>query len=94
MKQDGGSVKVWRCIVADGTGDSIIIDSKIDQKLYLYILKGSWSKDAEKLAILNRFHFYQDNDSKHEARTVQERLLYNCPKVMETPPQFPDNYLI
>ncbi|GFW17222.1 transposable element Tc1 transposase [Trichonephila clavipes] len=31
-----------------------------------------------------------DNDPKHKAYRVRSWLLYNCPQVMETPPQSPD----
>lgn len=34
--------------------------------------------------------FYQDNDPKHKALDVRLWLMYNCPKVLETPPQSPD----
>ncbi len=41
------------------------------------------------MGILHCFHFYQDNDSKHKARKVQEWLLYNFPKQIQTPAQSP-----
>lgn len=42
------------------------------------------------MGIPNTFNFYQDNDPKYKARIVQEYLLYNCPKVLQPPPQSPD----
>ncbi len=42
------------------------------------------------MGILHCFHFYQDSDPKHKARKVQEWLLYNCPKQIQTPAQWPD----
>ncbi|GFU37095.1 transposable element Tc1 transposase [Trichonephila clavipes] len=35
-------------------------------------------------------YFIQDNDPKHKAYKVRFWLLYNYPRVMETPPQSPD----
>ena len=45
---------------------------------------------VEKLGIKDTIQFYQDNDPKHKAHAVRMWLLYNCPHVLETPPQSPD----
>lgn len=90
VKHGGGSVMVWGCIAAGGTGNLIFIDSKMDQKLYLDVLKRDLRKSAEKFGILDRFHFYQNNYQKHKACTVQKWLLCNCPKVRKILSQFPD----
>ena len=42
------------------------------------------------MGIGKRFKFYQNNDPKHEVRIVQEILVYNCSKVLESPTQSPD----
>lgn len=42
------------------------------------------------MSIEDRFAFYQDKDTKHTAHVVNELLLYNCWKVIETTPQLPD----
>ena len=33
---------------------------------------------------------YEDNDPKHKAYVVRKWLLYNCPGVIDTPPQSPN----
>ncbi|GBN67164.1 hypothetical protein AVEN_73957-1 [Araneus ventricosus] len=54
------------------------------------IQKANLKISAQKLAIQNTFKLYQDNDPKHTDLNVRLRLLYNCPKVIKTPPYSPD----
>ncbi len=58
--------------------------------MYINILRENLHTSAEKMGIRRTFKFYQDNDPKHKAYKTHEWLLYNCPKVLETPPQSPD----
>lgn len=81
---------VWGCMSAAGTGQLCVIDGIMDQTKYLTILKENLMQSAEKLGVRDNFHFYQDNDPKHKAHNVRLWLLYNCPHVLETPPQSPD----
>lgn len=90
VKHGGGSVMVWGCMSAAGVGNLVFIEGNMDKTLYLNILKDNLKQSAEKLGIGNTFQFYQDNDPKHKSYLVREWLLYNCPKVIETPPQSPD----
>ncbi|GFX94356.1 transposable element Tcb1 transposase [Trichonephila clavipes] len=62
----------------------------MDQDVYLDILKTNLPLCVQKLSLGNNWRFYQDNDPKHKAYRVRSWLLYNCPHVMETPPQGPD----
>lgn len=90
IKHGGGSVMVWGCMSAAGVGNLHFIEGNMDQHQYLRILKQNLAESAEKLGIRDTFQFYQDNDPKHKAQNVRLWLLYNCPHVMETPPQSPD----
>lgn len=90
MKQGGGNVIVWGCFSTNGVGTLVFIDGNMNGDMYVAILKENLRQSAEKLGILSSFKFYQDNDPKHKARKTREWLLYNCPKVLETPPQSPD----
>jgi hypothetical protein len=81
---------VWGCMVVNEVRNLVFIDGKMNKYYYLKILRENLKQSAEKLNILNNFQYYQDNDPKHKAYIVREYLLCNCPKVFETPPQFPD----
>ena len=54
------------------------------------IIKDNMKQSSEKMGIKGTFKLYQYNDSKHKAYKVWSWLLYNCPKVIEPPPQSPD----
>jgi len=90
VKHGGGSVMIWGCISSKGVGNLVFIDGIMNQDKYLKILEENLKQSAEKMGIRNTFKLYQDNDPKHKAYKVRSWLLYNCPKVLETPPQSPD----
>lgn len=90
MKHGGGSVMVWACMSAAGTGRLTFIETTMDKFKYLQILKDNLLQSAEDLGIKSDFRFYQDNDPKHKAGIVQSWLIYNCPHLMTPPPQSPD----
>ncbi|CAH2092269.1 unnamed protein product [Euphydryas editha] len=91
VKHGNGKVMVWGCMGATGVGKLVFIDGIINKESYLNILCQNLKNSANKLGILESFKFYQDNDPKHKSRLVQEWLLYNCPKVLHPPAQYPDN---
>lgn len=90
VKHGGGSVMVWGCVTAGGVGNWEFIETKMDKWGYLNILKKNLQSSVQKLGISDTFKFYADNDPKHSSRVCQEWLLYNTPKVIQTPPQSPD----
>ncbi len=91
VKHGGGSVMVWGCFSAGGVGSLEFIEGNMDSTMYVDILKKNLRASATKLGIESTYKFYQDNDPKHKSRFTREWLLYNVPKVLETPPpQSPD----
>ncbi|KAH8336516.1 hypothetical protein KR074_005645, partial [Drosophila pseudoananassae] len=81
------SVIVWGCISSKGVGKLAFIENKMNFQ-YLSILKQNLRQIAEKFGFIvdNKQKFYQDNDPKHKNVTVRTWLLYNCQKVIDTPP--------
>lgn len=90
VKHGGGSVMVWGCMAANGTGNLVFIDGIMDKYKYLNILKQNLKQSAIKLNLLDDFYFQQDNDPKHTAEIVKEWIIYNTPHTLQTPPQSPD----
>lgn len=90
VKHGGGSVMVWGCMSAAGTGNLVFIDGIMTKFVYLNILRRNLRSSARKLGIIDTFSYYQDNDPKHKSNLVQSWLLGNCPNLMETPAQSPD----
>ena len=90
VKHGRGKVMVWGCMSSNGIGELVFIDEYMDKLKYLQILKENLKKSAENMGILDTYKFYQDNDPKHTAYDVRLWCLYNCPKVVNPPPQSPD----
>ena len=90
VKHGGGSVMVWGCMAANGTGNLVFIDGILDKYKFLDILKNNLKDSATKLGLSENYYFQQDNDPKHKAKIIQEWLLYNTPHGLHTPPQSPD----
>lgn len=90
VKFGGGSVMVWGCFSAAGVGNLHFIEGKMDKMVYISLLKQNLPESTARLGIKDSFVFYQDNDPKHKAYDTRQWLLYNCPRVIETPAQSPD----
>ena len=86
VKHGGGSVMVWGCFSAAGIGKLHFIKGTMNAEKYVEILKENLKPSAAKLGLENNFKFYQDDDPKHKSYIAKSWLLYNCPKVLETPP--------
>jgi len=71
VKHGGGSIMIWGCMAAGGTGNLVFIDGIMDKYKYLDILKQNLKESARKLDIYEDFYFQQDNDPKHTADIVK-----------------------
>ena len=89
VKHDGGSM-LWGCFSAAGTGRLARIEGKMKGAKYRPILDENLLQRAQDLRLGQRFTFQQDNDSKHTAKTTQERLQDKSLNVLEWPSQSPD----
>ena len=58
----GVNVMVWGCMAAGGVGELVFIDRKMDQHVYLNIMRNNLIQSAESLGIKDSFKYYQDND--------------------------------
>lgn len=93
VKHGGGSIMVWGCFSAKGTGDLIRVEGIMKKVDYLNILQEHAVPSGLKI-IGQGFCMQQDNDPKHSSRLCRgfleqkerRRVLSN----MEWPPQSPD----
>ncbi|GBP15725.1 Transposable element Tc1 transposase, partial [Eumeta japonica] len=86
VKHGGGGVMVWGCMSSKGVGNLEFIESTMDHRAYLDILKRNLPESVRKLGIQDDYIFQQDNDPKHTAYNTKLWLLYNV-KTAKTPPQ-------
>ena len=90
VKHGGGSIMLWGCFSAEGTGELVRVQDIVDGGQYRQILDENLFKSARDLKLGRRFTFQQDNDSKHTARATKEWFKTKKVKVLEWPSQSPD----
>ncbi len=90
VKHGGGSIMLWGCFSAAGTGRLVAIKGKMNAAKYRDILDENLLQSAQDLRLSRRFTFQQDNDPKHTAKITKEWLHNNSVTVLEWPSQSPD----
>ncbi len=90
VKHGGGSIMLWGCFSAAGTGGLVAIEGKMNAAKYRDILDENLLQSAQDLRLGWRFTFQQDNDPKHTAKITKEWLHNNSVTVLEWPSQSPD----
>uniref|UniRef100_A0AAQ4QG94 Tc1-like transposase DDE domain-containing protein n=1 Tax=Gasterosteus aculeatus aculeatus TaxID=481459 RepID=A0AAQ4QG94_GASAC len=86
----GGSIMLWGCFSAGGTGRLVRIEGKMNAAMYRDILDENMLQSALDLRLGRRFIFQQDNDPKHTAKITKKWLRETSVNVLECPSQSPD----
>ena len=71
VKLGGGSIMLWGCFSAAGTGRLVSIEGKMNRAKYKEILDENLLQSTQDLRLGRRFTFQQGNDHKHKAKTTQ-----------------------
>ena len=90
VKHGGGSIMLWGCFTAAGTGRLVRIERKMNVAMYRDILDENLLQSALDLRLGWWFIFQQDNNPKHTANISKEWLQDNSVNVLEWPSQSPD----
>jgi hypothetical protein len=90
MKHGGGSIKVWGCFAAGGTGTLHKIDDIMKEENYVDILKQHLKTSVRKLNLGCKWVFQMDNDPKLSSKVVAKWLKDNKVQVLEWPSQSTD----
>ncbi len=88
FKHGGGSVMVWGCMSAAGTGELQFIEGTMNVNMYWDILKQSMIPSLWRLG--RRAVFQHDNDPKHTSKRTTALLKKLRVKVMDWPSMSPD----
>ncbi|KAG2462686.1 TCB1 transposase, partial [Polypterus senegalus] len=90
VKNGGGSIILWGCFSAAGTGRLVRIKGKMTAAMYRDILDENLLQSALDLRLGRRFIFQQDNDPKHTDRILKKWLQDNSVNLLEWLSQSPD----
>ena len=84
MKHGGGSIMLWGCFAAGGTGALHKIDGIMREENYVDILKQHLKTSVQtKLKLGRKRVFQMYNDPKHTSKVVAKWLKDNKVKVLE-----------
>ena len=89
MKHGGGSIMLWGCFAARGTGVLHKIDGTMREENYVDILKQHLKTSVRKLKLGRKCVFQMDKDPKHTSKDVT-KWRKDKAKVLEWPSQSPD----
>ena len=79
----GGSIMLWGCFSASGTGRLVSIERKMNGAKYREILHENLLQSAQDFRLGRSFTFQQDNDPKHTAKATKEWLRDKSLNVLE-----------
>ncbi|KAK1801575.1 hypothetical protein P4O66_004535 [Electrophorus voltai] len=89
VKHAGGSIMLWGCFSAAGTGRLVRVEGKVNAAIYRDILEENLLQSALDIRLERRFIFQQDNDPKHTVK-IKKWLRDHSVNVLEWPSQSPD----
>uniref|UniRef100_A0A8C6K5C0 Transposase Tc1-like domain-containing protein n=1 Tax=Nothobranchius furzeri TaxID=105023 RepID=A0A8C6K5C0_NOTFU len=90
VKYGGGSVMVWGCLAASGTGRLAVINGTMNSTVYQNILKENVRPSVHQLKLKPSWVLQQDNDPELTSKSTSEWLKNNKMKTLEWPSQSPD----
>ena len=76
VKHRGGSIMLWGCFAAGGTGALHKIDGFMRKENYMDILKQHLKTSVRKLKLGRKWVFQMDNDPKHTSKVVANATKY------------------
>ncbi|KAF7245761.1 Nuclease EXOG, mitochondrial [Varanus komodoensis] len=88
VKHGGGSVMIWGCMSAAGTGELQFIEGTMNANIYCVILKQNMIPSLRRLG--RRAVFQHDKDPKHTSKMTTALLKKLRVKMMDWPSMSPD----
>ena len=83
-------INVWGCFAAHGVGNLYLVDGILNKGQYKDILINQMMPSAEALFNKENWHFQQDNDPKHTAKTTKTWFRQNNVPLLPWASQSPD----
>jgi transposase len=90
VKHGGGSILLWGCFSAAGTGRLAQITGRMNSEMYQEILDENLAPSVRDLGLGRHWTFQQDNDPKHTSASTKRWFQSKRIRVMDWPSQSPD----
>ncbi|KAL1268300.1 hypothetical protein QQF64_033663 [Cirrhinus molitorella] len=90
VKHGGGSIMLWGCFSAFGTGNLIRVEGNMKKEHYKTFLKHNLRQSARNLGLGRHFVFQHDNNPKHTSLLVKKYHQMSKVIVLHWPAQSPD----
>lgn len=93
VKHGGGSMMVWGCMSANGVGEIVVCEGRMDSKKYIQVLETALKPSFNKLfgdTNMDSIRFQQDNAPCHKSGVTMKWLSNNGVELLDWPPQSPD----
>lgn len=81
---------IWGCFCAKGVGELVLVDGKMTETDYTQILNSNLKKSVQKVGLVGRYTFQQDNDPKHTSKVAKNFFEKSKIKLLKRPSQSPD----
>ena len=73
VKYGDGSIMLWGCVAAGGTGNIVRVEGRMDSTKYQDILEANVQRPVQTLKLKRGWVFQQDDDPKH---TLKSSIKY------------------
>ena len=90
VKHGGGSIMLWGCFAAAGTGRIFRIDGIMNSAVYQQILADNLQPSVHTLRLGRNWIMQQDNDPKHTSKSTQAWMRSHRVRILKWPSQSPD----
>lgn len=90
VKHGGGSVMLWGCFAASGTGKLQRVEGIMNSIKYQDILQKNVMPSVRQLKLGRRWTLQQDNDPKHTSKSTKVWIQKKSWNLLEWPSQSPD----
>lgn len=93
VKHGGGSIMIWGCMAADGVGEMVLCEGRMNSEKYTAVLETALAPSITKIygdTNSEGVKFQQDNATCHKSAHSMAWMNKNGVDLLDWPPQSPD----
>lgn len=93
VKHGGGSIMIWGCMAADGVGEMMLCEGRMNSTKYTEVLETALAPSVTQIfgdTNTDGVKFQQDNATCHKSAHTMAWMAQNGIDLLDWPPQSPD----